>query len=108
MRSAIFTLVALGLAWSAPLTPAAAQGSVAIDEEELRLWAEKGEPDAQFDLGLRLVTGEGIKKNEKDGAEFIRKAAMPKITSAPSACWAPFLRKGSDWRRISPKRTSGI
>ena len=76
MRSAIFTLVALGLAWSAPLTPAAAQGSVAIDEEELRLWAEKGEPDAQFDLGLRLVTGEGIKKNEKDGAEFIRKAAI--------------------------------
>jgi TPR repeat protein len=46
-----------------------------FDEKETRLYAERGDPDAQFELGLRLVTGEGITKNEKQGVEFLRKAA---------------------------------
>lgn len=46
-----------------------------VDEKEMRLWADRGDPDAQFELGLRLVTGEGVKKNEQEGVAFIRKAA---------------------------------
>lgn len=46
-----------------------------LDERELRLWADRGDPDAQFELGLRLITGEGIKKDDKEGAGWIAKAA---------------------------------
>ncbi len=46
--------------------------------EELRGWADKGDADAQFELGLRLLTGEGLKKDEKLGAEWLEKAARQK------------------------------
>lgn len=46
-----------------------------FDERDTRLWAGRGDPDAQFELGIRLISGEGIKKNEKEGAEFVQKAA---------------------------------
>lgn len=46
--------------------------------EELQGWAEKGDADAQFELGLRLLTGEGLKKDEKKGAEWLEKAASQK------------------------------
>jgi TPR repeat protein len=47
-------------------------------EEDLRNWAERGDADAEFELGLRLLTGEGVKKNEKEGVDWIRKAANQK------------------------------
>lgn len=46
--------------------------------EELQGWAEKGDSDAQFELGLRMLTGEGLKKDEKKGAEWLEKAANQK------------------------------
>lgn len=55
-------------------SPVTAQQS-GLDERDLRLWADRGDPDAQFELGLRLVSGEGVKKNEKEGAEWMTKAA---------------------------------
>lgn len=71
LRLSIFVLFAAVLS---SLSPAFAQREV-FDEREMRLWADKGDPDAQFELGIRLISGEGIKKNEKQGAEFIQKAA---------------------------------
>ena len=46
-----------------------------VDEEELRNWAERGDADAQFELGLRLITGEGVAKNLAEGVKSIEKAA---------------------------------
>ncbi len=46
--------------------------------EELESWAKKGDADAQFELGLRLLTGEGIKKDEKAGMQWMEKAAVQK------------------------------
>lgn len=46
-----------------------------FDEKDMRLWADRGDPDSQFEMGLRLVTGEGVKKNEKEGIAFLQKAA---------------------------------
>lgn len=46
-----------------------------FDEKETRLFADRGDPDAQFELGIRLVTGEGITKDEKQGVGLIQKAA---------------------------------
>ncbi len=49
-----------------------------INEEDLRTWAERGDADAQFELGLRMITGEGVKKNEAEGVKFIEQAAKQK------------------------------
>jgi TPR repeat protein len=46
--------------------------------DELESWAKKGDADAQFELGLRLLTGEGGKKDEKSGTQWIEKAAQQK------------------------------
>jgi TPR repeat protein len=76
MRGIFYPLLVVTFALFSGHSFSSAQTAPPIDEEELRLWADKGEPDAQFDLGLRLVTGEGIKKSEKEGAEYIRKSAV--------------------------------
>lgn len=49
-----------------------------VNEEDLRSWAERGDADAQFELGLRMLTGEGMKKNEKEGVTWMQKAAEQK------------------------------
>jgi TPR repeat protein len=46
-----------------------------VDEQGLRRLAEEGEIDAQFQLGLRLAFGEGLKKNPAEGATWLEKAA---------------------------------
>jgi len=45
---------------------------------DLDLWAERGDADAQFELGLRYLTGEGMKKDEKIGLQWMEKAANQK------------------------------
>lgn len=45
---------------------------------DLETWADRGDADAQFELGLRLLTGEGVKKDEKKGKEWMEKAANQK------------------------------
>ena len=47
-----------------------------FNERETRLFAERGDPEAQFELGRHLITGtEVAKKDEKAGAGWLRKAA---------------------------------
>jgi hypothetical protein len=49
-----------------------------VDEKELRDWADRGDADAQFELGLRMITGEGVKKNLAEGVKSIEMAAKQK------------------------------
>lgn len=49
-----------------------------VDEKELRNWADRGDADAQFELGVRHITGEGLKKDPQAGASWIEKAAKQK------------------------------
>ncbi len=67
--------LALALGCTFTETLRAQQLGERIDEKELRLWADRGEADSQFDLGIRLITGEGVRKNEKEGVEWVTKAA---------------------------------
>lgn len=53
-------------------------GQQTINDKELRAWADKGDADSQFELGLRLLTGEGLKKNEAEGVQWMEKAASQK------------------------------
>lgn len=57
--------------------PLSAQ-SQQVDEKDLRNWADRGDADAQFELGLRMITGEGVKKNLAEGVKSIEKAAKQK------------------------------
>lgn len=59
-------------------SPVSAQQPGRGSPAELELWAKKGDADAQFELGLRLLTGEGVKKDEKAGREWMEKAANQK------------------------------
>ena len=53
-----------------------------VDERELHNWADRGDADAQFELGVRQITGEGMEKNPKAGAAWIEKAAKQKHRQA--------------------------
>lgn len=72
MRHSLLLAVAL-LCGFTVLNPVAQAQSV--DERELRNWADRGDVDAQFELGVRYITGEGLKKDPKAGATWIEKAA---------------------------------
>lgn len=70
-----FAFAAAGLLFCPPALQAQ---SSRVDEKELRGWADRGDADAQFELGLRLLTGEGVRKNADEGVRFIEKAAKQK------------------------------
>ncbi len=55
-----------------------AQQTQRIDEKDLRDWADRGDADAQFELGLRMITGEGLAKNLEEGVKSVQKAAKQK------------------------------
>lgn len=57
--------------------PLAAQKTESLSGE-LKTWAQRGDADAQFELGLRLLTGEEVEKDEKAGFEWMQKAAEQK------------------------------
>lgn len=76
MRPPILLVVAL--LCGACLSPVRAQLDQRVDERELLGWAKRGDSDAQFELGVRYITGEGLKKNPKLGASWIEKAAKQK------------------------------
>lgn len=48
----------------------------ALQERQLRAFADRGDPDAQFELGLRYLTGEGVKKDPKKGVQWLEQAAQ--------------------------------
>ncbi len=43
--------------------------------KDLQQWAERGDADAQFELGIRQITGEGMAKDEAAGLKWVQKAA---------------------------------
>ncbi len=47
----------------------------ALQEKQLRAFAERGDTDAQLELGLRFLTGEGLRKDEEEGVRWLEKAA---------------------------------
>lgn len=55
-----------------------AQQQGMINDKELRAWADNGDAESQFELGLRLLTGEGLVKNETEGVAWVEKAANQK------------------------------
>jgi len=57
---------------------ATAQVPPRIKPDDLTAWAERGDADAQFELGLRMLTGEGVNKDEKAGVDWMEKAANQK------------------------------
>ena len=59
----------------APQTQPPSPAQQAEQERQLRSFADRGDADAQFELGLRYLTGEGFKKDEKRGVEWLEKAA---------------------------------
>ena len=71
-------LSAACLRWSAVTlllaSPLAAQNEP-FDAAALKQLAERGNPDAQFELGIRHLGGEGLPKDEKLAAEWLAKAA---------------------------------
>lgn len=100
-------LVAAGLF----VSPSGLQAqSSRVDEKELRGWADRGDADAQFELGLRMITGEGVKKNAEEGVKFIEKAAKQKHLRAQHVMGTLFegggevkkdLAKAAEWYRSS-------
>lgn len=43
--------------------------------ESLRRWADRGDADAQFELGLRLLTGQEVTKDVEQGRRWVQAAA---------------------------------
>jgi TPR repeat protein len=87
-----------------------AQQAQRVDEKELRGWAERGDAEAQFEFGLRQITGEGVKKNLEEGVKFVEKAAKQKHLRAQHIMGTLYedgvgvkkdLAKAAEWYRIS-------
>lgn len=71
-------ILSILLALSALSSFAQTQGGSRFGLADLKTWAGRGDADAQFELGLRLLTGEDMKKDEKAGVEWMEKAANQK------------------------------
>lgn len=56
-----------------------------FDPEELQKLATTGNANAQFELGVRLLGGEGLPKDEKKAAEWLQKAAAQQHLGAMNA-----------------------
>ncbi len=100
-------LVASLLALLAPSMPLSGQQ---VNEKDLRSWADRGDADAQFELGLRLITGEGMKKSLEEGVKFVEKAAKQKHLRAQHIMGTLYedgvgvkrdFAKAAEWYRIS-------
>ncbi len=103
-------LLALLAALLAALWPAAPLSAQQAYSQELQTWAERGEAEAQFELGLRLITGEGVKKNLEQGVHYIELAARQKHLRAQHILGTLYedgigvkkdLAKAASWYRTS-------
>lgn len=56
-----------------------------FDPEALKQIAERGNMDAQFELGIRYLSGEGFSKDDKKAAEWLMKAAEQQNLPAMNA-----------------------
>jgi TPR repeat protein len=86
------------------------QAQQQVNEKELRDWADRGDSEAQFELGLRMITGEGVKKSPAEGVAFIEKAAKQKHLRAQHIMGTLYedgvgvkkdLAKAAEWYRTS-------
>ncbi|MFZ4764406.1 MAG: tetratricopeptide repeat protein [Roseimicrobium sp.] len=66
---------AAALALLVPSLKAQQHPSEPFDVAALEQLAERGNSDAQFELGIRYLGGEGLPKNEKKAVEWLQKAA---------------------------------
>ena len=61
-----------------------------FDAAALKQLADRGSADAQFELGIRLLGGEGMAKDETKAAEWLRKAAaqshLPAMNALGTLC----------------------
>lgn len=87
-----------------------AQLAQRVDEKDLQSWADRGDADAQFELGLRMITGEGVKKNLEEGIKLVEKAAKQKHLRAQHVLGTLYedgvgvkkdLAKAAEWYRSS-------
>jgi TPR repeat protein len=56
-----------------------------IDPKALEKLAERGNPDAQFEVGIRYLSGEGFEKNQEKAVKWLQKAAEQSNLSAMNA-----------------------
>lgn len=89
MKKAVITAAVALLAWVAIPATATAQngapGGRVFDAAALKQLAERGSADAQFELGIRMLGGEGLPKDEKGAAEWLQKAAAQSNLPAMNA-----------------------
>jgi len=52
------------------------EGNGEVNVTILEQMAERGNADAQFELGIRYLGGEGLEKDEKKAAEWLQKGAV--------------------------------
>lgn len=74
----VFRLLACAFFALMTVSAPAQGGGELFDDRKLREWADEGDADSQFELGLRLLTGEGLPKNEAEGLQWLEKAANQK------------------------------
>lgn len=107
IKTRLFLALSL-LVLLASVLPLSAQQQV--NEKDLRSWADRGDADAQFELGLRLITGEGMKKSLEEGVQFVEKAAKQKHLRAQHIMGTLYedgvgvkkdFAKAAEWYRIS-------
>jgi len=76
---AVYRAPATVLTPSAPADPAKVAAQKSKSERDLIEWqkqrAEAGSDNAQYELGMRYLTGNGVDQDEKIGREWIKKAA---------------------------------
>lgn len=75
----VYRAAPTAVAPSAPVDPAKVAAQKSKSERDLLEWqkkrAEAGSDNAQYELGVRYLTGNGVDKDEKVGMEWLTKAA---------------------------------
>ena len=73
--------------------------------EETKIEAEKGDADAQNELGFAYANGEGVVKNEAEAVKWYRKAAdqgvvaVVQVFTEEQRCQQKFSRSGRGVKR---------
>lgn len=96
MHARLSLVLILGLVFGAPLLLAAKKSQAANDTlpqlvstgpkwknvTELRHWAEQGDAQACFELGDRLLNGDGVAANEAEARRWLERAAQGGVADA--------------------------
>lgn len=73
MKYLLLVLFACCLTFTTVVPPV--QAFQGMDMDSLKVMAEKGDPEAQTQLGVAYMRGTGVERDAKKGAEWYRKAA---------------------------------